>query len=126
MVAVVLCGAGMSPVTSLAGYRWSPGMAYTVEAPMVAGRFRRVVTVGGGEEYGDPVLDDPCTGGALLYLLGTDAARVRYSPSHHKQAAGTPWIADLYQAGGTDSRMTAHRSLGRACFAVAVALGRWS
>lgn len=96
-------------------------MAYTVN-----GKVRRVVTVGGGEEHGEPCLDDPCTGGALLYLLGREAARVRYSPSLHKQAAGTPWIADLYQAGGTDSRMTCHPSLGRACFAVAVALGRWA
>jgi hypothetical protein len=111
----------MSPVTSMPGFRWSPGMAYTV-----AGRLRRVVMLGSGEEHGEPALDDPATGGALLYLLGHEAARIRYSPSHRKQSAGTPWIADLYQVGGTDSRITAHASLGRACFAVAVALGRWS
>lgn len=113
----------MSPVTSLPGWRWSPGMAYTV-----AGKARRVVTVGGGEEHGEPCLDDPCTGGALLDLLGQSAARVWYSPSHAKQGAGTPWIADLDRDGdtSTDERVTIHASLGRACFAVAVALGRWA
>ena len=111
----------MSPVTSLPGWRWSPGMAYTV-----AGKVRRVVTVGGGEEHGEPCLDDPCTGGALLYLLGVEATRIWYSPILRKQTAGTPWAADLDYDPCTDEHVTFHASLGRACFAVAVALGRWS
>jgi len=68
-----------------------------------------------------PDLDDPATGGILLHRLGVEAWRVRYSPSMHKQAAGTPWIVDL-PAVGVDSRQRVYPSLGRACAAVLVAL----
>ena len=68
-----------------------------------------------------PDLDDPATGGALLVALGHDAARVRYSPSLHKQAAGTPWIADLFGS-SINSSITMHTSLGRACAAVMIEL----
>ncbi len=87
-------------------------MAYTVNGSM-----RRVVTVGGGEEHGEPALDDPATGGALAALLGAQAWRISHD--------GHSWIADI-SCGAVGDRTTAHRSLGRACFGVAIALGRWS
>lgn len=68
-----------------------------------------------------PDLDDPATGGCLLAQLGPEAWRVRYSPSMHKQAAGTPWTADLTPVFGP-SCVTLHASLGRACAAVLVGL----
>lgn len=90
-------------------------MAYSV-----AGKVRRVVTVGGGEEHGEPCLDDPCTGGALLYLLGREGCRV------WRGIVEDGWMADLTPRGAQGPTTTEHASLGRACFAVAVALGRWS
>jgi len=68
-----------------------------------------------------PDLDDPATGGALLAALGHEAARVRYSPSLHKQAAGTPWLADLFGS-SCNSSITMHASMGRACAAVMIEL----
>jgi len=68
-----------------------------------------------------PDLDDPATGGVLLVALGREAARVRYSPSYHKQAAGTPWLADLFGS-SCNSSITMHASLGRACAAVMIEL----
>ena len=68
-----------------------------------------------------PDLDDPATGGALLVALGHEAARVRYSPSFHKQAAGTPWLADLFGS-SCNSSITMHATLGRACAAVMIEL----
>lgn len=90
-------------------------MAYSV-----AGKVRRVVTVGGGEEHGEPCLDDPCTGGALLCLLGREGSRV------WRSVVGDGWMADTTIPGSRFPTVTDHASLGRACFAVAVALGRWS
>lgn len=72
-----------------------------------------------GEEV--PDLDDPATGGTLMAALGHEAARVRYSPSLHKQAAGTPWLADLFGS-SCNSSITMHATLGRACAAVMIEL----
>ena len=126
----------MSPdPTTLPGWRWLPGMQLRTPD----GRLWRVYDRAGcglaavaestslpvWERLEDlsgaaPVAADPATGGILTHLLGAEAWRVRYSPSMHKRAAGTPWVADLV---GT---VTLHPSQGEAAAAVAGALGRWA
>ena len=119
------------------GWRWMPGMA-TVQGERVVlmdddGTLRLAAPWGGTvgvtavRSFFDssgaclPDLDDPATGGALLVALGHEAARVRYSPSLHKQAAGVPWLADLFGS-SCNSSITMHASLGRACAAVMIEL----
>ena len=86
----------------LPGWRWMPGM----QARGVTGRLWRLhirptygiaaVAEDGAfpvwERWEDvsgpvPVLSDAGTAGCLVALLGTEAWRVRYSPSMHKHAA---------------------------------------
>lgn len=62
------------------------------------------------------VAADSATGGCLAVLLGADVRRVHPS-SISRAAEGTPWTDDLTYG--------FHATLGEACVAVAVALGRW-
>jgi hypothetical protein len=59
---------------------------------------------------------DPATGGCLAVLLGADVRRV-HPASIFRAAEGMPWTDDL--------TCGFHATLGEACVAVAVALGRW-
>lgn len=121
-------------LVALPGWRWMPGVR-VVHGDRASLPLR---LVGGQadschESPGDPRictgltlsdipdLDDPATGGCLLFALGHEAARVRYSPSLIKQAAGTPWLADLFGS-SCNSSITMHASLGRAWAAVMVEL----
>lgn len=125
--------------TTLPGWRWLPGLAlavdgipgrvslgiggvllWTAEAGpgYIAGIDRHVAAMVGLQTFA-VLAADPATGGILAHILGPEAWRVRYSPSKHKQAAGTPWMATL------PDRLTLHPSQGVAALAVAEALGRW-
>ena len=115
--------------TTLPGWRWLPGML-TTDGHRVLGRDDSTGLYLLSSEDGSvsdwrglggscPDFGDPATGGALVHLLGPEAWRVRYSPSKHKRAAGTPWVADLV---GT---VTLHATQGEAAAAVAGALGCW-
>lgn len=129
--------------TTLPGWRWLPGMLAIPTAKNDDGIWYRILMTGGDgavysltdedfacrmdadEDFAAlsrrlvPAANDAATGGCLIALLGPEAWRVRYSPSHHKQAAGMPWVADLV------STVTLHPSQGEAALAVAEALGRW-
>lgn len=135
----------------LPGFQWMPGMRVLPDAANLPARMVyagedghafaheapvRMIPGGKGSDPGvdawsddaytgeeEPDWSDPATGGCLMVLLGTEAWRVRYSPSIAKQAAGTPWVADLWSADGTRVRM--YPSQGEACAAVAQSLGRW-
>ena len=125
--------------TTLPGWRILPGLALAVDGTpgrvslgtgglllwnaeggpgYIAGIDRHMEAVAGLQTF-TVLAADPATSGVLVHLLGPEAWRVRYSPSQHKQAAGTPWVADLV---GT---VTLHPSQGEAAAAVAGALGRW-
>ena len=119
-------------LVALPGWRWMDGVltadGYRVAVARHPSHGLGIVTTGAGmrSHVMDlrsclPDLDDPATGGALLVALGHDAARVKYSPSCHKQAAGTPWLADLFGS-SCNSSITMHASLGRACAAVMIEL----
>lgn len=105
-------------IVALPGFEWEPGMEWAAGFGWCRVKPHRGLTGTLGAVIN---LDDPATGGILLHKLGTEAWRVRYSPSMHKQSAGTPWIVDL-PAVGVDSRQRVYPSLGRACAAVLVAL----
>ena len=125
--------------TTLPGWRWLPGLALAVDGTpgrvslgtggvllwtaegghgYIAGIDRHVAAMAGLQTFA-VLAADPATGGCLVALLGPEAWRVRYSPSKHKQGAGTPWMATL------PDRLTLHPSQGEAALAVPEALGRW-
>lgn len=67
--------------------------------------------------------DDPATGGCLLSLLGDEVWRVEGIPSGTFLA----WIDDHEEEESRrgESLQEEHPTLGRACIAVALSLGKW-
>lgn len=131
----------MTDPTTLPGWRWMAGMRALTDHRGAHGAPYRLWTgnhgmlrgegegdasgyVGGWESMAEllgavPDPTDPATGGCLLALLGPDVA-VTISARE---------TGPLYRIGyGLDGRRhatTGHDSLGAACIAVAVAMGRW-
>lgn len=67
----------------------------------------------------EPDLDDPATGGAMLALLGEHAWRV----GPHDSPQGIRFFARLVVSRDCDINLIP--TLGQACLAVALSLGRW-